>query len=128
MRVMASVRPVRSGSAANIAHFGATTETVRLRVHHQVSADVLDTAVHVGHTATVVAQLKPAESDQPAFLQRRTRSGDWRVVATRATDADGSVRLTLASARKGWQVLRVRVPRDASHSAGTSAQLRVLGY
>ncbi|MEO8107798.1 MAG: hypothetical protein ABI720_10825 [Actinomycetes bacterium] len=127
-QIWAVVQPGRAGWDNSLLHFGAESKSVEVSVTHVVRAWLDDPTVEVGSTVDVMANLRPADETTPLQLERKSRDGVWRRVDTGVSESGAPTVLTLANARRGWQLLRVVAPNDSWHQRGVSQRLRVYGY
>ena len=110
----------------------ARTWAFKLRAQTKIAVSPKRSSYSVArrHAITVNATLRTRSGSRVArkaiYLQKSANGRTWRRVATRVTNASGSVSYRIAPVRKGTVYWRWHVPVNDSYRSVTSARLRVV--
>jgi len=95
------------------------------KVRYAVDAKASSATVAPKSVLTLSGSVSPAAAGTPVTFQRRTGTGDWRDIATGATDANGAVSITLRPSVKGQVTYRLLVPESPGLVRGFSQRIVV---
>jgi plastocyanin len=102
---------------------GSTETPVRPEVTFRVS----DSDPRAGRRIRLFGSVRPALDGQRVQIQRRTRTGSWKTIATVELRDAGEERSRFGVRLRVFRdsVFRARVPADAGHESATSRRKRV---